>query len=122
VHEGKPLENTVVLRTLVGSWVSSVRLCSSPVLDAQMSSRSMTCWIRRSLNSSYQEVGIHLPRLAVTQRRLECTRKQGTPWSDVTEMVAAVSLRCGIEGELALLWRQRPATTPTSLSTDDTAL
>ena len=112
----------LLYRPLLGSWVSSVRLCSSPVLDAQMSRGSTICWIRRSLNSSYQEMGIHLPRLAATQRRLECTRNYVTPWSDVTEMVAAVSLRCGIEGELALLWRQRPATTPTSLTSDDTAL
>jgi hypothetical protein len=59
---------------LLGSWVSSLRLCSSPVLDARMSSGYTTCWIRRCLNSSYQEMGKHLPRLAVTQRRLECTR------------------------------------------------
>jgi hypothetical protein len=37
-------------------------------------------------------------------------------------MVAAVSLRCKIKGELALLWRRSPTTTPTSLTSDDTAL
>ena len=89
----------LLYQPLLGSWVSSVRLCCSPVLDAQMSSGFTTCLICRSLNSSYQEMGIHLPRLAATQRRLECTRDTVTPWSDVTEMVAADSLRREIYGE-----------------------
>ena len=86
---------------LLGSWASSVRLCSSPVLDAHMSRGSTLCCIRRSPSFSYQDMGIHMPRLAATHRRLECTRNQVTPWPGVTEMVAAVSLRCKIKGELA---------------------
>jgi hypothetical protein len=74
------------------------------------------------MSSSYQDMGMHLPRLAVTHGRLECTRNLVTPWSDVMEMVAAVSLWSEIEGELALLWRRRPTIAPASPTSDDTVL
>ena len=47
-------------------------------------------------------------RLAATQRRLECTRDKVTPWSDVTEMVAAVSLRCEDDALRAALPEDAP--------------